>query len=132
MAKLIKQKTEKSRTGALDYEGTEAQSAALQSIKKYSQYDPDLINKAYNKDTGKIDLSGDVLKDAVVESLRQQAEAAVLKVARLPRRLQEVTRLRKRTLRTTLSPFRTISTDWVLRLKSLVPRSMRCKAPGLI
>lgn len=75
-SKTVKQKTEKSRTGALDYEGTEAQSAALQSIKKYSQYDPDLINKAYNKDTGKIDLSGDVLKDAVVESLRQQAEAA--------------------------------------------------------
>lgn len=74
--KTVKQKTEKSRTGALDYEGTEAQSAAPQSIKKYSQYDPDLINKAYNKDTGKIDLSGDVLKDAVVESLRQQAEAA--------------------------------------------------------
>ena len=74
--KTVKQKTEKSLTGALDYEGTEAQSAALQSIKKYSQYDPDLINKAYNKDTGKIDLSGDVLKDAVVESLRQQAEAA--------------------------------------------------------
>lgn len=74
--KTVKQKTEKSRTGALDYEGTEAQSASLQSIKKYSQYDPDLINKAYNKDTGKIDLSGDVLKDAVVESLRQQAEAA--------------------------------------------------------
>lgn len=74
--KTVKQKTEKSRTGALDYEGTEAQSAALQSIKKYSQYDPDLINKAYNKDTGKIDLSGDVLKDAVIESLRQQAEAA--------------------------------------------------------
>jgi hypothetical protein len=74
--KTVKQKTEKSRTGALDYEGTEAQSAALQSIKKYSQYDSDLINKAYNKDTGKIDLSGDVLKDAVVESLRQQAEAA--------------------------------------------------------
>ena len=74
--KTVKQKTEKSRTGALDYEGTEAQSAALQSSKKYSQYDPDLINKAYNKDTGKIDLSGDVLKDAVVESLRQQAEAA--------------------------------------------------------
>lgn len=74
--KTVKQKTEKSRTGALDYEGTEAQSAALQSIKKYSQYDPDLINKAYNKDTGKIDLSGDVLKDAVVEALRQQAEAA--------------------------------------------------------
>ncbi|MEF2730813.1 MAG: hypothetical protein U0O35_10510 [Faecalibacterium sp.] len=74
--KTVKQKTEKSRTGALDYEGTEAQSAALQSIKKYSQYDPDLINKAYNKDTGKIDLSGDVLKDAVVESLKQQAEAA--------------------------------------------------------
>ena len=75
-SKTVKEKTEKSRTGALDYEGTEAQSAALQSIKKYSQYDPDLINKAYNKDTGKIDLSGDVLKDAVVESLRQQAEAA--------------------------------------------------------
>lgn len=74
--KVVKEKTEKSRTGALDYEGTEAQSSALQSIKKYSQYDPNLINKAYNKDTGKIDLSGDVLKDAVVESLRQQAEAA--------------------------------------------------------
>nr|DAP65575.1 MAG TPA: hypothetical protein [Caudoviricetes sp.] len=74
--KTVKEKSEKSRTGALDYEGTEAQSAALQSIKKYSQYDPDLINKAYNKDTGKIDLSGDVLKNAVVESLKQQAEAA--------------------------------------------------------
>lgn len=74
--KTVKQKTEKSRTGALDYEGTEAQSSALQSIKKYSKYDPNLINKAYNKETGKIDLSGDILKDAVVESLRQQAEAA--------------------------------------------------------
>lgn len=74
--KTVKQKTEKSRTGALDYEGTEAQSAALQSIKKYSQYDPDLINKAYNKDTGKIDLSGDVLKDAVVNSLKEQAKGA--------------------------------------------------------
>lgn len=74
--KTVKEKTEKSRTGALDYEGTEAQSAALQSIKKYSKYDPNLINKAYNKDTGKIDLSGDVLKDAVVNSLEEQAEAA--------------------------------------------------------
>ena len=74
--KTVKQKTEKSRTGALDYEGTEAQSAALQSIKKYSQYDPNLINKAYNKDTGKIDLSGDVLKDAVVNSLKEQAKGA--------------------------------------------------------
>lgn len=74
--KTVKKKTEKSRTGALDYEGTEAQSSALQSIKKYSKYDPDLINKAYNEETGKIDLSGDVLKDAVVESLKQQAEAA--------------------------------------------------------
>lgn len=74
--KVVKEKTKKSRTGALDYEGTEAQSAALQSIKKYSEYDPDLINKAYNKDTGKIDLSGDVLKDAVVKSLEQQAKAA--------------------------------------------------------
>lgn len=74
--KTVKEKTEKSRTGALDYEGTEAQSAALQSIKKYSQYDPNLINKAYNKDTGKIDLSGDVLKDAVVNSLKEQAKGA--------------------------------------------------------
>lgn len=74
--KTVKEKTEKSRTGVLDYEGTEAQSAALQSIKKYSKYDPNLINKAYNKDTGKIDLSGDVLKDAVVNSLEEQAEAA--------------------------------------------------------
>lgn len=74
--KVVKEKTKKSRTGALDYEGTEAQSAALQSIKKYSEYDSDLINKAYNKDTGKIDLSGDVLKDAVVKSLEQQAKAA--------------------------------------------------------
>lgn len=74
--KTVKEKTEKSRTGALDYEGTEAQSAALQSIKKYSKYDPDLINKAYNEETGKIDLSGDVLKDAVVKSLEAQAEAA--------------------------------------------------------
>lgn len=74
--KTVKEKTEKSRTGALDYEGTEAKSAALQSIKKYSKYDPDLINKAYNEETGKIDLSGDVLKDAVVKSLEAQAEAA--------------------------------------------------------
>lgn len=74
--KTVKEKAEKSRTGALDYEGTEAQSAALQSIKKYSQYDPNLINKAYNKDTGKIDLSGDVLKDAVVNSLKEQAKGA--------------------------------------------------------
>lgn len=48
----------------------------MQSIKKYSKYDPDLINKAYNEETGKIDLSGDVLKDAVVKSLEAQAEAA--------------------------------------------------------
>lgn len=74
--KTVKEKAEKSRTGALDYEGTEAQGAALQSIKKYSQYDPNLINKAYNKDTGKIDLSGDVLKDAVVNSLKEQAKGA--------------------------------------------------------
>lgn len=74
--KTVKEKAEKSRTGALDYEGTEAQSTALQSIKKYSQYDPNLINKAYNKDTGKIDLSGDVLKDAVVNSLKEQAKGA--------------------------------------------------------
>lgn len=74
--KTVKQKTEKSRTGALDYEGTEAQSSALQDLLKYSEYDPTLIEKAYNKETGKIDLSGDMLKTAVVESLKQQATAA--------------------------------------------------------
>lgn len=74
--KTVKQKTEKSRTGALDYEGTEAQSPALQDLLKYSEYDPTLIEKAYNKETGKIDLSGDTLKTAVVASLREQAKAA--------------------------------------------------------
>ena len=74
--KTVKQKTEKSRTGTLDYEGTEAQSSALQDLLKYSEYDPTLIEKAYNKETGKIDLSGDTLKTAVVASLREQAEAA--------------------------------------------------------
>ena len=74
--KTVKQKTEKSRTGALDYEGTEAQSSALQDMLKYSEYDPTLIEKAYNKETGKIDLSGDMLKTAVVASLREQAKAA--------------------------------------------------------
>ena len=74
--KTVKQKTEKSRTGALDYEGTEAQSSALQDLLKYSEYDPTLIEKAYNKETGKIDLSGDMLKTAVVASLREQAKAA--------------------------------------------------------
>lgn len=74
--KTVKQKTEKSRTGALDYEGTEAQSSALQDLLKYSEYDPELISKAFNKETGKIDLSGDTLKTAVAESLRQQAAAA--------------------------------------------------------
>ena len=74
--KTVKQKTEKSRTGALDYEGTEAQSSALQDLMKYSEYDPELIGKAFNKETGKIDLSGDMLKTAVAESLRQQAAAA--------------------------------------------------------
>lgn len=74
--KTVKQKTEKSRTGALDYEGTEAQSSALQDLLKYSEYDPTLIEKAYNKETGKIDLSGDTLKTAVVASLREQAKAA--------------------------------------------------------
>lgn len=74
--KTVKQKTEKSRTGALDYEGTEAQSSALQDLLKYSEYDPTLIEKAYNQETGKIDLSGDTLKTAVVASLREQAEAA--------------------------------------------------------
>lgn len=74
--KTVKQKTEKSRTGALDYEGTEAQSSALQDLLKYSEYDPTLIEKAYNKENGKIDLSGDTLKTAVVASLREQAKAA--------------------------------------------------------
>lgn len=43
---------------------------------KYSEYDPDLIGKAFNKETGKIDLSGDMLKNAVVKSLEAQATAA--------------------------------------------------------
>lgn len=74
--KAVKEKTEKSRTGALDYEGTEAQSSALQDLLKYSEYDPELIGKAFNKETGKIDLSGDMLKNAVVKSLKDQATAA--------------------------------------------------------
>lgn len=74
--KTVKEKLEKSRTGALDYEGTEAQSSALQTVMQYSDYDPKLFNKAYNAETGKIDLSGDVLKDAVVKSLEDQARAA--------------------------------------------------------
>lgn len=74
--KTVKEKQEKSRAGALDYEGTEAQSSALQDLMKYSEYDPELISKAFNKETGKIDLSGDVLKTAVAESLKQQAAAA--------------------------------------------------------
>lgn len=43
---------------------------------KYSEYDPELIGKAFNKETGKIDLSGDMLKNAVVKSLEAQATAA--------------------------------------------------------
>ena len=74
--KTVKEKIEKSRAGALDYEGTEAQSSALQNLMKYSEYDPELISKAFNKETGKIDLSGDMLKNAVTESLKQQATAA--------------------------------------------------------
>lgn len=74
--KTVKEKQEKSRAGALDYEGTEAQSSALQDLMKYSEYDPELIGKAFNKETGKIDLSGDMLKTAVTESLKQQAAAA--------------------------------------------------------
>ncbi len=74
--KTVKEKTEKSRAGALDYEGTEAQSSALQDLMKYSEYDPELISKAFNKDTGKIDLSGDMLKTAIAKSLRQQAAVA--------------------------------------------------------
>lgn len=74
--KTVKEKQEKSRAGALDYEGTEAQSSALQDLMKYSEYDPELIGKAFNKETGKIDLSGDMLKNAVVESLKQQVAAA--------------------------------------------------------
>lgn len=74
--KTVKGKQEKSRAGALDYEGTEAQSSALQDLMKYSEYDPELISKAFNKETGKIDLSGDMLKTAVTESLKQQAAAA--------------------------------------------------------
>ncbi len=74
--KTVKEKIEKSRAGALDYEGTEAQSSALQDLMKYSEYDSELISKAFNKETGKIDLSGDMLKTAVAESLKQQAEAA--------------------------------------------------------
>ena len=74
--KAVKEKTEKSRTGALDYEGTEAQSSAMQDLMKYSEYDPELIGKAFNEETGKIDLSGDMLKNAVVKSLEAQATAA--------------------------------------------------------
>lgn len=74
--KTVKNKQEKSRAGALDYEGIEAQSAALQDLMKYSEYDPELISKAFNKETGKIDLSGDMLKNAVVKSLKAQATAA--------------------------------------------------------
>lgn len=74
--KTVKEKTEKSRTSALDYEGTEAQSSALQDLMKYSEYDSELIGKAFNKETGKIDLSGDMLKNAVVKSLEAQATAA--------------------------------------------------------
>lgn len=74
--KTVKEKQEKNRAGALDYEGTEAQSSALQDLLKYSEYDPTLIEKAYNQETGKIDLSGDTLKTAVVASLREQAKAA--------------------------------------------------------
>lgn len=74
--KTVKEKQEKSRAGALDYEGTEAQSSALQDLMKYSEYDTELIGKAFNKETGKIDLSGDMLKTAVAESLKQQAAAA--------------------------------------------------------
>ena len=74
--KTVKEKQEKSRAGALDYEGTEAQSSALQDLMKYSEYDPELISKAFNKETGKIDLSGDVLKTAVTKSLKQYAAAA--------------------------------------------------------
>mgnify|MGYP002677904584 CR=1 FL=1 len=74
--KTVKEKQEKSHAGALDYEGTEAQSSALQDLMKYSEYDPELIGKAFNKETGKIDLSGDMLKTAVTESLKQQAAAA--------------------------------------------------------
>ena len=74
--KTVKEKTEKSRAGALDYEGTEAQSSALQDLLKYSEYDPDLIGKAFNEETGKINLSGDMLKNAVVKSLEEQAKAA--------------------------------------------------------
>lgn len=74
--KTVKEKQEKSRAGALDYEGTEAQSSALQDLMKYSEYDPELIGKAFNKETGKIDLSGDMLKTAVAKSLKQQAAAA--------------------------------------------------------
>lgn len=43
---------------------------------KYSEYDSELIGKAFNKETGKIDLSGDMLKNAVVKSLKDQAKAA--------------------------------------------------------
>lgn len=43
---------------------------------KYSEYDPELIGKAFNEETGKIDLSGDMLKNAVANSLEAQAEAA--------------------------------------------------------
>ena len=75
-SKTVKETLEKSRTGALDYEGTEAQSSALQTVKEYSQYDPKLMEKAYNQETGKIDLSGDVLKEAVTKSLKEQATAA--------------------------------------------------------
>jgi DNA repair exonuclease SbcCD ATPase subunit len=68
--------TQTARAGALDYEGTQAQISALDTVRQYSKYDPDLYEKVYNSDTGTLNLGQDTMKTAVVNSLRDAAAEA--------------------------------------------------------
>ncbi len=68
--------TQTARAGALDYEGTQAQISALDTIRQYSKYDPNLYEKVYNSDTGTLNLGQDTMKTAVVNSLRDAAAEA--------------------------------------------------------
>lgn len=56
----------------LDYDKTVALESSLRELVKY----PGLIKEAFNAETGRVDLGGDVLKTAVIDSLEKQAKIA--------------------------------------------------------
>lgn len=125
--KTVKEKQEKSRAGALDYEGTEAQSSALQDLMKYSEYDPELISKAFNKETGKIDLSGDVLKTAVAKSLEQYAAAARTEGGEAAEAIAASYEKSAENIKNDVISVQDFLMVLVLRLKKSVQRLMKCR-----